>query len=128
MDKQQLWYQQLARSPEQSPLLSLLWSQVRPPHLTVLITSLLLLMLLSLSWLEYYSGTFDLCVCVLHIFENYVSFLLLVVISLLILYINTRTCMTEGKQSSREATNFGEINCGKKKKVQSERNSKISSR
>lgn len=53
--------------------------------------------------------------CFTH-FENYVSFLLLVVIPLLILYINTRTCMTEGKRSSQEAINFGAINCGRKRR------------
>lgn len=85
------------------------------PHTDSPNNALLLLMLLSLSWLEHHSGTFELCVCVLHIFENYVSFLLLVVTSLLILYINTRTYMPEGKQSSQEAINFGVINCGRKK-------------
>lgn len=41
----------------------------------------------------------------------------IIVNSLLILYINTRTCMTEKKNKSPgEATNFGAINCGRKKK------------
>lgn len=39
--------------------------------------------------------------CVLYVSDGHVSFLLVTLISLRILYINTRICMTEGKKKLR---------------------------